>query len=126
VLQGGGGGPGRGGTPAGVQSVLVEGGSGSIQRFPIDQRMRALARVFKVASEEVGVSLPLCADCAGDVHKELEAQLGELQQVRGRAMRAVACSCWLSSCLEGWLRPSVPLQQQPQRPGHDAGGERLR
>lgn len=36
----------------------------------------------EVASEEGKVELPLCAECAAEVHKELEGQLAELQQVR--------------------------------------------
>lgn len=35
----------------------------------------------EVASEEGKVELPLCAECAAEVHKELEGQLAELQQV---------------------------------------------
>ena len=32
------------------------------------------------ASEATKLDLPLCAECAGEVHRELEAQLAELQQ----------------------------------------------
>ncbi|KAI3435500.1 hypothetical protein D9Q98_001566 [Chlorella vulgaris] len=82
VLQGGSSG---GKTAPGTQSMLLDsggGGAGSsgMQRIPFDQKLRALARVFEAASEEVGVELPLCSECAGEVHRELEAQLGELQQ----------------------------------------------
>ncbi|PRW18412.1 beclin 1 [Chlorella sorokiniana] len=81
VLQGG-----RGG--AGAQSALLDGSAsllvgatpGGVQRIPFDAKLRALARVYEVASEEGKVELPLCAECAAEVHKELEGQLAELQQ----------------------------------------------
>lgn len=76
MLQGGG-----GRAPAGAQSALLDGGPAGVQRIPFDHKLRGLARVFELASQEAGVDVPLCAECAGEVHKELEAQLGELQQV---------------------------------------------
>jgi hypothetical protein len=85
---GGGGSGGGGGGASGAQSVLLEGGPGGssgsgsgVQRIPFDQKLRALGRVFEVASEEAGVDFPLCPECAAEVHRELETQLAELQQV---------------------------------------------
>lgn len=85
--------PGGRGSASGAgaaQSALLEGAS--IHRVPLDQKLRALARVYEVAAAESGVDLPLCADCAAEVHKDLEAQLAEVQQVwgEGRAGRARA------------------------------------
>lgn len=83
------------GGPAAAQSALFDGapgasgggsstasGSSVVQRVPFDAKLRALARVFEAASGATRVDFPLCADCASEVHRELEAQLAELQQVR--------------------------------------------
>lgn len=83
------------GGPAAAQSALLDGapggsgggssasGSSVVQRIPFDAKLRALARVFEAASEATKVDFPLCAECAAEVHRELEAQLAELQQVGG-------------------------------------------
>ncbi|KAL4458034.1 hypothetical protein ABPG75_012899 [Micractinium tetrahymenae] len=80
------------GGPGAAQSALLEGGPGgsggssggsgssAVQRIPFDAKLRALARVFEAASEATKVDFPLCAECAAEVHRELEAQLAELQQ----------------------------------------------
>eukprot|EP00887_Chlorella_sp_A99_P001491 scaffold8.g1491.t1 len=67
--------------------VLPGGGRGggdasraaAVPRVPFDQRLRALSLVFEVASGETKVDFPLCADCAAEVHKEMEGQLAEAQ-----------------------------------------------
>lgn len=49
-------------------------------RMPVDQTLRALSRVYEVATEQSQIGHPLCTDCAGEVHKELEAQLSDMQK----------------------------------------------
>ncbi len=81
---------GRGGHEAGAESFIVLPNKPPSQhagdfstltaRVPLDQTLRAVTRVFEVATEQSQVDHPLCTDCAAEVHKELEAQLSDLQQ----------------------------------------------
>ena len=50
-----------------------------VLRVPFDQKFRALAKVFELAGGETKVDFPICNDCAAEVHKEMDAQLAELQ-----------------------------------------------
>jgi hypothetical protein len=49
-------------------------------RTMFGQRLEAEERLFEVATEATQVDHPLCSDCATEVHKEMEAQVQELQQ----------------------------------------------
>jgi hypothetical protein len=99
---------GSGRAGAGARSALLEGAPGSVQRGAFDQHMRAAARVFELASGEVGLELPLCIECAGEVHRELEAQLAELQQVgtRDNHAQGVGCQLWRKAALADSLADS--------------------
>ena len=116
VLHGGptprGGGAVAGAGPAGgAQSTLLS--EGGVQRVPFDQKLRALARVYEVASEEGRVELPLCAECAAEAHRELEAQLAEVQQEVAAYEAALAA---LGAAEEG-----VQQQQGPVEEGEEEG-----
>lgn len=115
---------------AAAQSVLLDGGGGGVQRIPFDARLRALARVYEAASGEGRVDHPLCAECAGEVHRELEAQLAELQQVStALGGRGVACGTAWGAMSHGqrWQRVLVPGSvpnpvNQPALPAPTGGG----
>lgn len=66
-----------GGAPHGVHSIT---NSAQQQRFTLHDHMETLARVLEIASDEAAVDLPLCADCASEVLRELETEAEELQK----------------------------------------------
>lgn len=110
------------GAPGGPGSSASASGSSAVQRIPFDAKLRALARVFEAASEASKVDFPLCAECAAEVHRELEAQLAELQQVgaAGRAGRRRTGPAEVERhrgrCSTGAPGPaSLPLQACQQR-----------
>lgn len=81
--QGAGRGSGSAPGPSGDASTSALGASavGSVAaRVPFDARLRALARVFDLASGATKVDFPICADCAAEVHRELEAAIAEAQE----------------------------------------------
>lgn len=48
-------------------------------RVPFYATLCALTNVLEVASQVTAVDHPVCADCAADVHRELDAQTADLQ-----------------------------------------------
>lgn len=56
------------------------GGGGIPQRLQFYNSTQVLARVLELASEAARVDMPLCPDCAGEVQRELEAQIKDLEE----------------------------------------------
>ncbi|KAK2076224.1 hypothetical protein QBZ16_001156 [Prototheca wickerhamii] len=69
-----------GGPPsAGATSALHASPSAATARVPFYATLRALTNVLDVASQASAVDHPVCAECAADIRRELDAQTADLQ-----------------------------------------------
>jgi beclin 1 len=111
--------PGGGGLSAAAAGPADAGG-----RFTVSERIAAAARVLALAADTSGAEQPLCADCAADVTREVEAELADAQ--REAAAYAALAERAAAEAAEGGEGGARAARAAAEHAAADAAAERGR